>query len=210
MSINVELGQHEAFRNGYPSLASWISRDNDSEGFIFRKFDYLGARNLLYTQPDLTCWEKQLLELDAEVWNKMTESFSSRHACGRFSSSCRVRKRRRVQAVGVGPQDPAKAGGLSYVMLTSVCQHVLRRPDKALLLQRRVIQLDKPRARVLRAFKKWSYGVNEDDHLFGGVERTLLDYDDVCALRVPNDEDLLSRFVQNHWLGPRKVGNQDR
>lgn len=70
MSIEVELGQHKGFRNGYPSLCSWISQDKDSESFIFRKFDYLGARNLLYMQAELGCLEPQLRDLDAEVWKQ--------------------------------------------------------------------------------------------------------------------------------------------
>lgn len=61
---HIEPGQ---IRDGYPALSSWISSDPDDEGFIFRRFSRLSARNLLNLQS-------QLLSLEAEVENLDRES----------------------------------------------------------------------------------------------------------------------------------------
>ena len=49
---------------GYPSFASFIAKDNDAT--IYRKFENLSARNLLYKQSELHELERQLEELDQE------------------------------------------------------------------------------------------------------------------------------------------------
>lgn len=60
---DIEYGR---IRDGYPALSSWISRDPDDEGFIFRRFSQLSARNLLNLQSQLLSIEKQLEELDKD------------------------------------------------------------------------------------------------------------------------------------------------
>jgi len=54
-------------RDGYPSLAEWISRDPDYETLIFRRFDRLAARNLLNLQSELIAIETRLDRLDEEA-----------------------------------------------------------------------------------------------------------------------------------------------
>lgn len=67
-AIDVELAIPQ---DGYPALADWIAADPDNETFIFRKFDRLGARNLLYLQSELFALEASLDELDREMcWGK--------------------------------------------------------------------------------------------------------------------------------------------
>lgn len=53
-------------KEGFADVARWISLDSDSETSIYRKFDELGAQNLLYLQAELLVLEKQLNELDKE------------------------------------------------------------------------------------------------------------------------------------------------
>ena len=53
-------------RDGYPALARWIASDQDYEGFVFRRFDRLSARNLLNLQSRLLALEKAIDELDSE------------------------------------------------------------------------------------------------------------------------------------------------
>ena len=53
-------------RDGYPALARWIASDQDYEGFVFRRFDRLSARNLLNLQSRLLALEKAINELDSE------------------------------------------------------------------------------------------------------------------------------------------------
>lgn len=51
-------------KEGFADVARWISLDPDNETFIYRRFNQLGARNLLYLQSELLTLEKQLDELD--------------------------------------------------------------------------------------------------------------------------------------------------
>jgi hypothetical protein len=52
---------------GFAAVSEWIALDPDNETFIFRKFDRLAARNLLYLQARITMLEKKLEELDKQV-----------------------------------------------------------------------------------------------------------------------------------------------
>jgi hypothetical protein len=54
---------------GFAAVAEWMARDPDSETFIFRKFDKLAARNLLFLQARIMSLEKQLKALDKEISN---------------------------------------------------------------------------------------------------------------------------------------------
>jgi hypothetical protein len=54
---------------GYPSLAAFIASDPDHSTAIYRRFDRLSARNLLYLQAELSILEKKQDELDKEDLN---------------------------------------------------------------------------------------------------------------------------------------------
>ncbi len=71
MTTQIELGQnHRNFPTpkpaGYAQWASWIASDTDNEPFVFRKFDELGALNILYLQSEMLNIEAQLRQLDQE------------------------------------------------------------------------------------------------------------------------------------------------
>jgi hypothetical protein len=53
-SRDVELGSNSLRPlDGFPSLAQFISSDPDRTSLVFRRFDNLAARNLLYLQSEL-------------------------------------------------------------------------------------------------------------------------------------------------------------
>ena len=54
------------YARGYCSLATFIASDCDKSTSIYRRFDRLSARNLLYIQSELFELEAQQDELDAE------------------------------------------------------------------------------------------------------------------------------------------------
>ena len=58
---DIELGH---LRDGYPALSTWMARDPDNETFVFRKFDRLGARNILHLQSQLIALETEIDVLD--------------------------------------------------------------------------------------------------------------------------------------------------
>jgi hypothetical protein len=56
---------YSSFRKeGFADVARWIALDPDNETFIYRKFDELAARNLLYLQAEILVLEKELNKLD--------------------------------------------------------------------------------------------------------------------------------------------------
>lgn len=50
--------------DGYPSFSKFIARDKDAA--IYRRFENLSSRNLLYLQSELHDLERQLEEIDHE------------------------------------------------------------------------------------------------------------------------------------------------
>jgi hypothetical protein len=58
---------------GYPSLAAFLSSDPDHSAVIYRRFDFLSARNLLYLQSELAEFEAQLRAFDQEDLRKAEE-----------------------------------------------------------------------------------------------------------------------------------------
>lgn len=52
--------------NGYPSLAAFMASDDDKSTSIYRRFDRLSARNLLYLQSELVELEAQQKTLDVK------------------------------------------------------------------------------------------------------------------------------------------------
>jgi hypothetical protein len=64
--IRKDIEGGRILRDGYPGLSTWISGDPDHEGFIFRRFSRLSARNLLNLQSQLISIENELENLDQE------------------------------------------------------------------------------------------------------------------------------------------------
>lgn len=65
---------------GYPSLAAFIASDCDKSTAIYRRFDRLSARNLLYLQSELLELEARQDALDAEdLCGSMEDKESSRN-----------------------------------------------------------------------------------------------------------------------------------
>jgi hypothetical protein len=56
-----------AYNDGYPALARWMAQDPDNETLIFRKFDSLSTRNLLYLQAELVEIERRVFDLESQI-----------------------------------------------------------------------------------------------------------------------------------------------
>lgn len=65
MNLDTEKGVLKVhYLKGYPSLAAFIASDKNKSTVIFRRFDRLGARNLLYLQSELAELEARQDALD--------------------------------------------------------------------------------------------------------------------------------------------------
>ena len=74
--------------------------------------------------------------------------------------------------------------------------------EEALLLHSNILQLKKPAKTTLKAFKQWFEPEPRKTKLRGNSSRILDDESDLVALRVPADQDRLTRIVQTYfpWL----------
>jgi Family of unknown function (DUF6594) len=86
-NTDLELGIVSASSTlrGYPSFAAFIEQDPDAA--IYRKFEHLSARNLLYQQSELHALQLQLRELD-RVHAKYNENEDARKAARDWSNLC--------------------------------------------------------------------------------------------------------------------------
>ena len=74
MPADLEHGEIEVtYIRGYPSLAKFIASDPDKSTVIYRRFDRLSARSLLYLQSELAELEARQDLLDAEDLNSAIE-----------------------------------------------------------------------------------------------------------------------------------------
>lgn len=72
-------------------------------------------------------------------------------------------------------------------------------PEEALLLHSNILQLKKPAENTLKAFKQWFEPEPRKTKLRGNSSHILDDESDLVALRVPADQDRLTRIVQTYF-----------
>ena len=85
---------------GYPTFADFIAKDKDAA--IYRKFERLSARNLLYKQSELHDLERQLEDIDRDdakdIDNQEAHAAAVSWEHYAKSTSEQARKRRKLQA----------------------------------------------------------------------------------------------------------------
>jgi len=73
----------DQFPKGFPSLTAFISSNAKSESFIFKRFDYLAARNLLYLQSELAFLQHRLQQFDKADYKAKGDSGQEARDCAR-------------------------------------------------------------------------------------------------------------------------------
>ncbi|EHK20569.1 uncharacterized protein TRIVIDRAFT_223886 [Trichoderma virens Gv29-8] len=144
-------------KEGFAQVARWIAFDPDSESFIYRKFDELAARNLLYLQSELLVLEKQLDQTDKNdaesddmgladtimTWETLERQYKNGNEEARIRMNLIVKMRDK-----------------------------LKEYHEALLLQSEIAKLKRPSKRVLTAYREW---FNKPRPALGGLSKTFLD-----------------------------------
>ncbi|KAF1849761.1 uncharacterized protein K460DRAFT_399873 [Cucurbitaria berberidis CBS 394.84] len=188
----IELG---VLRDGYPALADWIARDPDNETFVFRKFDRLAARNILHLQAQLTALEREIEQLDETA---------------RHSPESNVRQSlRRYETLINRANDAANPGSPESRLITKLkeLKELLKDYHEAICRQSQINGMNRPRERPLSAFREFVDGSAFKDEdgspmpiISGRAKAFLNNPDDLVALTKPEEDDYLSRFLQDHWL----------
>jgi len=71
---DAERGESRMYKTlrGFPSLSEYISRDEDRTSLIYKRFDRLAARNILYLQSELAEIQAKLDAFDQEDARALT------------------------------------------------------------------------------------------------------------------------------------------
>lgn len=119
---------HAQQKEGFANVARWLSLDRDNEAFIYRRFNELSARNILYLQCELLDLEKKLNELDkrdassddmdlkdvARTW----ETFIQRFEKGNSEAVDRMELITKLRAKIKEYRTPSSSQHLAFNMLT--------------------------------------------------------------------------------------------
>ncbi len=82
MELELRSSAERRRLEGYPSFAEFIAKDKDAA--IYRRYESLSARNLLYQQSEIHELERQATELDEEE-AKNIENENTQQAARRWS-----------------------------------------------------------------------------------------------------------------------------
>ncbi|KAL8650993.1 MAG: hypothetical protein Q9210_003499 [Variospora velana] len=165
---------------GFPSFADFIAADADAA--IYRKYERLSARNLLYLQSALHELEGKLEELDAEDVKE------------RESHDQEAQKRARKWH-HYARDDNVRAR--EHRQLQEEIEVKLKAYHKALILENQVLKLSAPTPRVLKAFKRW-FQSNPRPVLWGRDKDLFREERDLVAL-APVETDRLNIFLQTYF-----------
>ncbi|KAL8916485.1 MAG: hypothetical protein Q9208_008488 [Pyrenodesmia sp. 3 TL-2023] len=185
--VDIELAQPGASvvlptprLTGFPSFADFVAADADAA--IYRKYERLSARNLLYLQSALHELEGKLEHLDAEDVKE-----KERH-------DREAQKRARLWPhYARGDNERAR----KHRQLQEEIEAKLKAYHKALILENQVLKLSGPTPRVLKAFKRW-FESNPLPVLWGRDKDLFRDERDLVAL-APVETDRLNIFLQNYF-----------
>lgn len=80
-------------RTGFPALADNTANNPNYETFIFRKFDWLSARNLLHLESRLAYLEQKLNQLDVQAVHGDNEELRSIRSWEAFEENAKDKDR---------------------------------------------------------------------------------------------------------------------
>jgi hypothetical protein len=177
------------YLSGYPSLAAFIASDRDRTTLIYKRFDQLAARNLLYLQSELAELQHQQQELD------QIDLISDRTTKGHARNFASF-KEAALPASGNSRQKER------WDLMIQIRQ-VMKEYREAMFFESTLASLPRPSKNVFSAFRmefnNEGKGKGEPFPTLGGHSAGLYDdIDDLVALRVQDDQDRLTTFAQEH------------
>ncbi|KAH9238673.1 hypothetical protein K456DRAFT_32142 [Colletotrichum gloeosporioides 23] len=179
---------------GYAEAANWMARDVDNETLIYRRFDELATRSLLYLQSELLSLENQLNEFDRED--------AEDEDMGWQMVVCDWEKLEGL--IHSEADDIQTSKAKARAELIERMRLKLEEYYKTLLRQSEIAKLKRPNDRVLSVFRAWITGVSE----LSGREREILNgANDLVALNPAQETDFLSEFLRRKW--PVKADEQE-
>ncbi|MCJ1236228.1 hypothetical protein MMC14_004206 [Varicellaria rhodocarpa] len=173
---------------GYPSLAVFIASDRDKSTAIYRRFDRLSARNLLYLQSELVELEARCDRYDAED----AEDFG-RPTDEKETASNWVKFKEKAAETGNIREKNRMETALEI-------RAKLKEYREAIVLESALISLKPPASRILEAYRNVFHNVASSGGGYptlGGRSSEILDnVDDLMSLHKPLEEDRLTKWLR--------------
>ncbi|KAF4630763.1 hypothetical protein G7Y89_g7374 [Cudoniella acicularis] len=206
------------YLDGFADVSAYIG--SDCELALFRRFDVLGARNLLYLQARLCLLEAKLEKYDEEDIKIIKENSEvdgekgmkpsgpeslawdillAAKDWGVFESRARKEAPNAENSSKNGDGDGRHSKRMDTVI---EIQEALKQYQEALILHTQVLQLESPGSRALEVFKKWFTRKQP----FANRGNELLKKNDIAALRPSRAQDRLSKILQKRagWIFQEK------
>ncbi|WQF80553.1 hypothetical protein CDEST_05567 [Colletotrichum destructivum] len=175
-------------KEGYANVARWMALDADGETHIYRKFDELAARNLLFFQSELLALAAQLDHFDEK--DAETDDMDLKDAAMTWETL----ERRAASD---------DRGAKSRMELIMRIREKIIEYHEALLLHSEITKLRRPNRRVLDAFLMW---FKQPFPALGGRAKTFLDDpDDLVALNAVSETDFMSEYLRRHWPAQKEI-----
>ncbi|KAI6584227.1 hypothetical protein MCOR12_010623 [Pyricularia oryzae] len=170
---------------GFQAVSRWIAADDDGEAFVFRKFDRLAARNLLYLQARMLALEERINKIDGAAGSMdMLQVLRNWEMLVAKSEDSKVH---------IEAREKMK----KQIDLHEELQKTIKEYHEALDLQSRIANFSGPSRRVLGAYRGW---LESSNNLKGLSSRFLDDKQDLVALKKTENHDSLSELLR--WLWP--------
>ncbi|EWC44254.1 hypothetical protein DRE_01080 [Drechslerella stenobrocha 248] len=189
--------KNPTFAPGYPSTAAIIS--TDAEMSVYRRFDRLNARNILYYQAELMYIESEMDKLDEE--DRLNGDTAAGSHLRHFKDLWENYQDDRVM----------KRKGLIQDM-----RYLLKEYNKCISVYKQLMDCPEPSNRVLTSIRNWRS--NQGNPPINDISEQAYEkpYEaDLMALKPPKCDDPLSIFVQDN-LGrffkkpqPMQIPNSD-
>ncbi|KAL4943117.1 hypothetical protein BDV06DRAFT_190707, partial [Aspergillus oleicola] len=174
---------------GFPSLADFIASDHDHSTFIFKRFNRLSARNLLYLQSELAELEALQDEYDREDYRSLDPIANH----GRRDWT--VFRNRAGNKSGNHPDDKKRMD------LALKIRAKLKEYKETVLFDSALLSMRKPTKQAHEAFHKhfWHDNQKEPFPTLQGNSRTVYDNrEDLVALVRQPEEDRLTAFLRKY------------
>ncbi|KAE8448613.1 hypothetical protein EG329_009038 [Mollisiaceae sp. DMI_Dod_QoI] len=189
---------------GFAQVASKINSDVDKTTTIYRRFDGLSARNLLFYQAELAELEDELNQLDDDDRTAKDETSVAcqrdwrtfeMHANDRDGAAARAREKQKME-LAMTIRDKIFAIALILIIAK----------DSALAAHQLLLNSPPPSKSTVKALRNWFFqntsGTKNADgapQLWGASSTLFSDPHDLVALRVPADQDRFSSFIHHNF-----------
>ncbi|KAH6663075.1 hypothetical protein B0J14DRAFT_280064 [Halenospora varia] len=182
--------------NGFPRVADKIASDPDKTTTIYRRYDRLSARNLLFLEAEIAELEAQQNKYDNDdlvAINQVgIECHSDWTKFERYANEKDGNGKHTQQRQAVRMELALKIKGK------------LKEYHEALAVHQTLLNSKPPASTTVKAMRNWFLDINSGKmdprpQLWGSSETKYDDIHDLVALRVPADQDRLSDFIFNNF-----------